>query len=574
MPRTLLKTEDLVVSYRGEDGDTTAVSGVDFSISEGESLAIVGESGCGKTSIALALMGLLPENAVEIQGSAVLNGKDLTSLSPAQLRQVRGQQLSMIFQDPMTSLNPYLRIGLQVAEPLLYHRGMKKSEAMKAAAGLLDSVGFPSPEEQLQRYPHEFSGGMSQRAMIASALSCSPDLLIADEPTTALDVITQDKVLRVLQAMRSERNMALLLITHDLGIVASIADRVAIMYEGRFVETGSVYDIFKDPQHDYTRSLLAAVPRLDRDKSTRLASVATEHSAMETGAAPRSSRSQAEDSRGNNASTRTPLVKVEDLTVDFHPRTRSEKTETVRAVDNVSLEIMEGDVIGLVGQSGSGKSTLVRAILQLIRPTSGKVIYQGRDLTSLQESAVRQVWRDLQVVFQDPYGSLNSRMTAGQIISRPLLNYAVVPRKEIRERIEELMETVQLDPAWLNRYPHEFSGGQRQRIGIARALASNPKVLFCDEPVSALDVSIQADIINLLQDLSREFSLTLLFISHDLAVVRHIADRVAVMNQGRIIEWLCADDICREASHPYTRELLDAIPIPDPTVHRIEAAKE
>lgn len=567
MSGTLLKTEDLVVRYHGQDGEVTAVAGVDFCIAEGESLAIVGESGCGKTSVALALMGLLPTKTVDVQGKASFSGSDLLSLSRSEIREIRGQDISMIFQDPMTSLNPYLRIGLQVAEPLMHHRGMRKRAAREAAARLLESVDFTSPLEHLRRYPHEFSGGMCQRAMIASALSCSPKLLIADEPTTALDVITQDRVLRVIQEMRGKQDMALLLITHDLGIVASIADRVAIMYNGKFVETGTVHEIFSNPQHDYTRSLLAAVPRLDRDKSIRLASVQKVKNpsapSIEGGPAPQDSPTPPE----SNA-----LIQVEDLSVHFHLKTPAGDSDTLKAVDNVSLKIKPGEVLGLVGQSGSGKSTLVRAILQLIKPTLGSVSYEGRELTTLPESAVRQVWKDLQLVFQDPYGSLNSRMTAGQIISRPLLNYRITPRRKTRERVEELLTMVQLEPSWLNRYPHEFSGGQRQRIGIARALACNPKVIFCDEPVSALDVSIQADIINLLQDLREELSLTLLFISHDLAVVRHIADRVAVMNKGKIVEWLKSDDICAEASHPYTKELLAAIPVPDPTVHRIEVA--
>jgi ABC-type glutathione transport system ATPase component len=565
MPRTLLKTENLLVRYHGHDGEVTAVSGVDFSIAEGESLAIVGESGCGKTSVALALMGLFPAKAVDVQGVATLDGRDVLSLPPAKMREVRGQEISMIFQDPMTSLNPYLRIGLQVAEPLIYHRGMRKRAAREAAARLLESVDFTSPMEHLSRYPHEFSGGMCQRAMIASALSCSPKLLIADEPTTALDVITQDRVLRVIQEMRGKQNMALLLITHDLGIVASIADRVAIMHNGGFVEMGTVHEIFSNPQHDYTKALLAAVPRLDGNKSVRLASVQKKEQVLTPAIEGEPTPQHSPTPPKGNA-----LIQVEDLSVHFHLKTPSGESRTIKAVDSVSLEIKHGEVLGLVGQSGSGKSTLVRAILQLIKPTSGRVKYEGRELTALPESAVREVWKELQLIFQDPYGSLNSRMTAGQIISRPLLNYGITPRRKTRERVEELMATVQLDPAWLNRYPHEFSGGQRQRIGIARALACNPRVLFCDEPVSALDVSIQADIINLLQDLTEALSLTLLFISHDLAVVRHIADRVAVMNHGEIVEWLKTDDICAEASHPYTKELLAAIPIPDPTVHRIE----
>ncbi|MBL7114522.1 MAG: ABC transporter ATP-binding protein [Kiritimatiellae bacterium] len=547
----LLNIEALNVRYHGVRGHTDAVRDVSLQIGAGESVAIVGESGCGKTSIALALMGLLPPKQITMNGIIHFNNQDLLSMTTKEIRRIRGRDMAMIFQDPMTSLNPYLRIGMQIAEPLWTHTPMRHAAARKEAIQLLDSVGFDNSIRDTQTYPHQLSGGMCQRAMIASALACAPKLLIADEPTTALDVITQDQVLSLIRTKQSEHGMALLLITHDLGIVAQTCERVAVMYQGQIVETGTTKTIYENPQHDYTRALLDAVPRLDGPRVHHLRTVGKE-----------TTPKQREEKKQSIQSTQRVVLDIKNLSVHF--RSGRRHMRTVKAVDHVSFALNEQEVLGLVGQSGSGKSTLIRALLQLETPTTGEVFLKDWKLKNLTQRERHKLWQQMQMVFQDPYGSLNARLTAGRIIAEPLKNFSVVPRRQTRARVEELMALVQLDPAWQNRYPHEFSGGQRQRIGIARALACNPHILFCDEPVSALDVSIQAEVLNLLRDLKEQLNLTIIFVSHDLAVVRHVADRVAVMHRGKIVEWLDADRIVASASHPYTQQLMKAVPIPDP----------
>lgn len=564
----LLDVNDLHVTYRTHEGSVHAVRGIDFSVAPRGALAIVGESGCGKTSVAMALMGLLNARHATVKGQARLAGAgDLPTLPAAALRRVRGNRVGMIFQDPMTSLNPYLRVGLQIREPLDVHRDMSASAARDEAARLLETVGFEPPiGPHLRRYPHELSGGMCQRAMVASALACSPSLLIADEPTTALDVITQDQVLSLIRRKREEHAMALLLITHDLGIVAGTCDHVAVMYAGEIVEYGPIDRIYGHPEHPYTRALLGAVPRLDRPRARRLQTIVSETADTPASVAA-ATASSTPASPPPPAPASEPVVAVRDLVVTFRDRSALpwRRPATVNAVDHVTLEVASGESLGLVGQSGSGKTTLVRAVLGLLPAAAGSIRCRGRDVTRDDGAAVlRERWRDMQLVFQDPYGSLNSRLTVGETLLRPLRHYRVVPRRERRAEVARLLSLVRIDPSWQNRFPHELSGGQRQRVSIARALAPRPSVLLCDEPVSALDVSIQADVLNLLADLREELGLTILFISHDLAVVRHVADRVAVMHRGRIVEMLAADDIGRAATHPYTRRLLDAVPVPDP----------
>ncbi|NQZ68161.1 MAG: ABC transporter ATP-binding protein [Lentisphaeria bacterium] len=520
MNDTVLNIKDLSVTYHSDMGKVNAVNKISFDIKRGESFGIVGESGCGKSTVALSLMRLFNERHVDLEGEINYQEKNILELSKGDLRALRGNQIAMIFQDPMTSLNPYLKIGLQVAESLMLHKGLSYKDALKEAISLLDSVGIPNPQSRVQQHPHEFSGGMRQRAMIASAISCQPDILIADEPTTALDVITQEQVLKLIKDLQIKNNMSLILITHDLGVVANTCDRVAVMFDGEIVELNTVQEIFNNPQHDYTKALLAAVPRIDR-KQARLNSI-------------ENSDEQKEISKRTISDTI--VVRTENISVTFQDKGFFSKGEKVEAVKNVSLDLHEGEVLGLVGQSGSGKSTFIRACLG-IAPMSNEssVIINGTKIEFNDKKQLRAYRKDCQMIFQDPFASLNPRMTVAQIVAEPLINYRIMNRKDADKRVVELLEKVKFNPDWRVRFPHEFSGGQRQRVGIARALALNPKILYCDEPVSALDVSVQADVINLLKDLQAEMNLSMIFISHDLAVVRHIADRIAVMHEGEIV---------------------------------------
>jgi peptide/nickel transport system ATP-binding protein len=535
-------------------------------------------------------------------------------LSRRRLQAIRGHKIAMVFQDPMTSLNPYLKIGVQVTEQICRHLKYSNSKARAHAISMLEAVGIPNPSERVNHYPHEYSGGMRQRSMLAIALSCGPDLLIADEPTTALDVTTQAQILNLIRNELKRREMSLLLISHDLGVVAGLCERVAVMYAGKIVEEGTVKDIYARPCHPYTRALLNAIPKLNGEKSAHFYSILGQPPDL-TGLAdegcafsPRCyfARDQCKikspelkiDSRGHSHRCHFELsLSEEKRNEEFKPGEleRGEKqtmlslehvkvhypitkrlgmrrgAAMIRAVDDVSLRLYEGEILGLAGESGCGKSTLVRAVLQLVRPSGGNVIFQGKDLTSLGGESLRRIRSNIQLIFQDPYASLNPRLTAWQNIAEPLVNFQLADRKEAVKEAERLMELVGLLPSWSMRYPHQFSGGQRQRIGIARALALKPKLILCDEPVSSLDVSIQAQILNLLKNLRRQLKLSLLFISHDLGVVRQFSDRVAIMYLGRIVE--CADTsrLYNTAKHPYTRSLLNAIPVPDPV---LEAKRE
>jgi peptide/nickel transport system ATP-binding protein len=529
----LLSVRDLAVSFEADDGATRAVDGLSLDLAQGEILALVGESGCGKSVTALALMGLLAPNAVTT-GSARYGASELIGASDDVLRELRGEELAMIFQDPLSSLNPVLRIGGQISEQILAHRSVSRDEARAQAIELLDRVGIPQPRERVDAYPHELSGGMRQRVMIAMALSCEPKILIADEPTTALDVTIQAQILELVRKLRVETGAGVLLITHDFGVVAELADRVAVMEAGRIVEQGAVEDVFERPQHAHTQRLLAAVPRLDGPLHER---------AIVTGA-------------------EGPVLALENLEVSFPVRGRRLRrggAPPLRAVDSVTLSIDVGETVGLVGESGCGKSTLARAAVRLIEPTGGSVSFAGRDITRAGRRELDSLRAQLQIVFQDPYGSLNPRKRARDIVGLPL-RLRGASKAETAARVDELLERVRLEPAHADRWPHEFSGGERQRLGIARALALNPRFVVLDEPVSALDVSVQAQILDLLDELQRDLGLSYLFISHDLSVVRRVSDRVAIMRAGKLVEIASAAELYATPGHAYTAELLRAVP--------------
>jgi len=555
--KKILQIKNLRVVYKSLLEEVEAVAGIDLDLYAGEALAIVGESGSGKSTVAYSLMGLHDSKRVNVEGEILFNGQNILNNSTSQWQDLRGKDISMIFQNPMSSLTPYLTIGKQVMEPILRHASKSVDTAKKDAIDLLNEVEISDVETSFDSYPHQLSGGMKQRVMIASAVSAQPKILIADEPSTALDVIIQAKVLRLMKKELVKRGMSLVFITHDLSVVAGLCDRVVVMYQGRVVESAPVNKLFAEPEYEYTKRLLSAVPRIDK----RVDLLATD-----------------EHNRNNNetvanikpSSKNKTIISIKDLHVEFKKRKGvfSSKSEITKAVNGVSLELYKGEVLGLVGQSGSGKSTLIRSIAGLVKPESGSIYYDNKDILQANQKALHAIRRKIQMIFQDPYGSLNPRFVAGRIIAEPLLNYGLMSNKNAFKKVRELMELVQLDPAWMNRYPHEFSGGQRQRISIARALALEPEILLCDEPVSALDVLIQADVLNLLKDLKSRMNLTMLFVSHDLAVVRYIADRVAVMNMGRIVEMKPAADIYSKAEHPYTQQLLDAIPIPDPSIEQ------
>jgi peptide/nickel transport system ATP-binding protein len=542
----LLSVSNLRVGFATEGGRLQAVDGVSFDLAAGEVLAIVGESGSGKSVTAQTLIGLTRSPNASIEGSARLRGAELIDASEAQLQKVRGKEIAMIFQDPMTSLNPVYRVGAQIVEAIQAHRPeVGRNAAWERAVELLDSVGIPDPQRRVESYPYELSGGMRQRAMIAMALALEPEVLIADEPTTALDVTIQAQILRLLEQLNRERNLATILITHDLGVVAEVADRVLVMHAGKIVERGSLDEVFYSPKDAYTRKLLGAVLRLDQAPPLR------------------PSRAEA------------PLLEVTDL-VKHYPLKRGllidRKVDSVRAVDGVSFSVEQGETLGLVGESGSGKSTLSRTVLQLLQPTSGSVRFEGREIAGLSRRQMRPLRPRMQMIFQDPYASLNPRKRVGQIVGDPLRLQGRASGAELRHSVQDLLERVGLLPEHYQRYPHEFSGGQRQRIGIARALALGPKLIVADEPVSALDVSIRAQILDLLGELQDEFGLAYVFVAHDIGVVRHVSDRIAVMHDGKIVEQGPADRVCEQPSDPYTKTLLAAVPVPDPRESRARRA--
>jgi peptide/nickel transport system ATP-binding protein len=554
----LLEVRDLRVDF----GAHRAVRGIDLDIAAGETLALVGESGCGKSATALSLMRLVPAPG-RVTGSVRFDGREVLDLSPRETRALRGRDISMIFQEPMTSLNPVLSIGAQIIETLRQHESLSKEAALRRAVELLDLVHVPEPHRRVSDYPHELSGGQRQRVMIAMAVACRPRLLIADEPTTALDVTIQARILDLLDELRRDLSMSLLLITHDLGVVAQHADRVAVMLAGEKVEEAPVERLFTQPKHAYTRGLLGASLNLSSEvhyREWKLPEIRHASSAdgkpvfNVTPLAPRNPLPAAA-ATGRDSE---PLLSVSNLSVEYAHR---HGKGALRAVDGVSFDIAKGETVGLVGESGCGKSTLSRAILRLVPVSGGAIRLRGTDLAPLAESALRPHRRHVQMVFQDPYASLNPRRTVGEILETVLAVNGFGDARLRRARAAAMLDRVGLPNTALARYPHEFSGGQRQRIGIARALVLEPALLICDEPVSALDVSIQAQILNLLVELKRDLGLAYLFISHDLSVVRYIADRVHVMHGGRIVESGHHREIWRAPQHAYTRTLLDAVPV-------------
>jgi peptide/nickel transport system ATP-binding protein len=556
----VLSVRDLQTSFRTDGKWQPVVQKISFDIAPRETLAIVGESGSGKSVTSLSIMRLLDRTTSRIEGSIRLGGRDLLSLSERQMRDVRGRDVAMIFQEPMTSLNPIFTVGNQIAEAILCHdRTMSHSAAYAEALRLLEKVRIPSARARMDEYPHQFSGGMRQRVMIAIALACRPKLLIADEPTTALDVTIQGQVLDLVKVLQEEEEMSVLFITHDMGVVAEVADRTVVMYRGEAVETGTTEDIFLRPGHVYTRRLLAAVPKLGSmsgyDKPMRFPQL--DGRAEE----PMPARHiEAASALGK------PVLEVVNLTTRFDIRKGAfgNLTGRVHAVENVSFTLQAGETLSLVGESGCGKSTTGKSIMRLVEPTSGSVLVDGADVLALDRLAMRQLRRNVQMIFQDPFGSLNPRMTVGAAIAEPYLSHKMGTRRRATEKVADLLTRVGLSPDMGKRYPHEFSGGQRQRVCIARALALDPKVIIADESVSALDVSVKAQVLNLLLELQASMDLAFLFISHDMAVVERVSHRVAVMYLGEIVEIGPRQAIFENPQHPYTKKLMAAVPIPDP----------
>jgi len=589
----VLSIRDLYVGFRLQGTVVPAVRGASFSVTRGATVALVGESGSGKSTVAQAIMGILPKVG-EIESGEILyrdpktpeHAVDIAKLDREghQMRMIRGGHISIIFQEPMTSLSPVHTVGDQVGEALHLHRDVDRATGRELTIEALRLVGFPNPTGAYRNYPFELSGGLRQRAMIAMALVCRPAILIADEPTTALDVTIQAQILKLLRDLQAEFNMAVLMITHDLGVVANLADDMVVMYHGTVVESGPCEELFRAPQHPYLKALFTAVPRTNMPRGERLVPIRK----IEPGETRLLKRRAVHDGGVQSADTNggtAPLLSVRDLSKTFTLRKQgffgSEKRQ-IFAVDNVSFDVLRGECFGLVGESGCGKTTASKLILRALTPDKGEVIYndgtKSTNVFDLGNDALFAYRRKVQFIFQDPFGSLNPRMTALDLISEPLIVHNIGTTEERVELVKELMRLVGLDIRFLRRYPHSFSGGQRQRLGIARALALQPDLLICDEPVSSLDVSIQAQILNLLKDLQREFGLTYLFISHNLAVVDYMADRIAVMCDGRLVELAPRDALFRRAVHPYTRTLLAAVPNPDPDrrldFRRIMAARE
>ncbi len=601
----LLSITDLTVRFALPDRTVYAVNGVDINVHAGEVFALVGESGSGKSVSMLSVMGLVPSPPGIVEGSIRFEGRELTGLSRRQMNKIRGAHIGMIFQDPMSSLNPVHPVGRQIAEALRLHRDVSRSEAMDRAIHLLERVGIPNARGRVRDYPHEFSGGMRQRVMIAIALACSPKLLIADEPTTALDVTVQRQIVALVKELQSELGMAVVWITHDLGVVAEIADRVAVMYGGRIMESGRSKDVYGTATHPYTSGLLRSIPRIDTPTSAWLPEIPGTPSAilerlescpfhtrcpmgendctgglpdLETAGAndhlsaclhlakvgdgrelwPVDEAARASDTAGSDEV----VVSIKDLKVHFpvHRGGKDRRRTMVRALDGVDLNVRHAKTLGVVGESGCGKSTLGRTLVGLVEPTAGDIRVKGEPLNS--RSGPHR--RTIQMIFQDPFSSMNPGMRVGDIVAEPLRIHRIGSAEERAERVGGLLEQVGLSRDAVIRHPHEFSGGQRQRIAIARALAANPEVIVCDEPVSALDVSVQAQIVNLLHETQQEFGVSLIFIAHDLAVVRHISHEIAVMYLGQIVERAPRDEIYEEPLHPYTKALLAAVPVPNP----------
>ena len=623
MNTPLLQIKDLHTDIEIRNGVVRALSGVDLHVNPGETLGIVGESGSGKTMTALSLMGLLPQGGKVSSGSIILDGQDLTKMPLHLKRKMRGTKVGMIFQDPLTSLNPTMKIGLQVCEPLRVHEKLSKRAALARAVEILKRVGMPRPEVVINNYPHQLSGGMRQRVMIAMALVCKPRILIADEPTTALDVTTQMQILDLIDELRDEYKMGVILITHDLGVVAGHTDRVAVMYAGRIVETAPTKTLFTEPKHRYTSSLMAALPERALAAGTKLFSIpgappsltnlpkgcrfaarclwATDecragypdlngdenhtfscfHPVQEGDESPAVLQAMMDSGKAENAVDSTGQISHEVL-LDVKEASRVYESAgsgffkrdkgVVSAVDRVSITVNKGETYGLVGESGCGKSTVGRLIAGLESPSGGAIELDGRDLAKLKGRDAVRIHRDVQMMFQDSYAAMDPRMRIDQILAEPMSIQKTGNARQIAERIMEILEQVGLTEEILDRYPHEFSGGQLQRIGFARSLTLAPDLIVADEPVSALDVSVQAQVLNLMKDLQQELGLSYLFISHDLAVVQYMADRIGVMYLGRIVEEGPAHEVVKNPKHPYTKALIDSIPVPDPEFQHDESA--
>jgi peptide/nickel transport system ATP-binding protein len=570
MSTSLLQINNLQVDFVTEIGTTTAVKDISFTVNRGEIVAIVGESGSGKSVTSLSILQLLPKPPArytngEILFSAGEEGPvNLLTQTPEQMRSIRGNHIAMIFQEPMTSLNPVFTCGHQVQEALRLHLKIGKKEARQKTIDLFKQVRLPNPEQLFSRYPHQLSGGQKQRVMIAMAMSCEPSLLICDEPTTALDVTVQKTILQLIKELQQTKQMGVIFITHDLGVVAEVADRAVVMYRGEIVESGPVANIFKNPQHPYTKGLLACRPVL-HPKGERLPIVSDflEHNRPFDLARYTQAAVEPPVSKEPDTTIKRPFIQVSRLNVWFPSKTSlfGKPLDYVKAVDNIRFEIYKGETLGLVGESGCGKTTLGRTLLGLIQPTSGSVYYDGTDLAKVDAATMKEMRKDIQIIFQDPYSSLNPRLTIGSAIAEPLKVHNIIASgAQRKDRVIELLEKVNLKAEHFHRYPHEFSGGQRQRIVIARALAMNPSFVVCDESVSALDVSVQAQVLNLLNDLKAEMGFTIVFISHDLSVVRYISDRIMVMNKGRIEEIGDAEQIYFHPQKEYTKQLIASIP--------------
>jgi len=556
---------NLRVEFQTKDGPVVGVEDVSFEIAAGETVCVVGESGSGKSVSSLSLMRLVEFGGGEIAGGQLIFDRkeggetDLAKSDQSLMRHVRGNEIGMIFQEPMTALNPVFTVGRQLTEGLRVHKNMSKSQAEARALELLKQVRIPEPERRLKQYPHELSGGMRQRVVIAMALACEPRLLIADEPTTALDVTIQAEILALIDRLKRETRTAVMFITHDMAVVAQMADRVVVMFRGNKVEEGPVEEIFANPQHDYTKALLAAVPKLGEMKGKALPEPMRLLGVEQKNTAPIEGQSE-------------PLLKVRNLTTRFDVKggLLRRTVAQVHAVEDVSFDVNKGQTLSLVGESGCGKSTAGRSILRLVEPLSGEINLDGTDVMALGQEALRNARQDMQMIFQDPFASLNPQMQLMDQVAEPLLNYGKRSKSEIRDRVEMLFDRVHLPKSFLRRYPHELSGGQRQRVAIARALALNPKLIIADEAVSALDVSVQAQVLNLMMELQADLGLSFLFISHDMAVVERVSHRVGVMYLGRIVEIGSRAQVFENPQHPYTQALLKAVPIADPTNRKSE----
>ncbi|ARC56300.1 Glutathione import ATP-binding protein GsiA [Frondihabitans sp. 762G35] len=562
----VLEVTDLDVDFAVDNVWVPAVKKLNYRIKRGEVMALVGESGSGKSVSSMSVLDLLPRNS-RVNGSIKLNGREIRNLPAAQMRQIRGGDVAVIFQEPMTALNPVFTVGFQIVETLRMHFGISPHEARDRAIELLRLVELPDPEKAFNSYPHQLSGGQRQRAMIAQSISCDPGLLIADEPTTALDVTVQAEILDLIRSLRDRLGSAVLLITHDMGVVADLADHIAVMRQGEVVEAGPTLQIFRDPQHEYTKALLAAVPHLgqggDSDSVVDITETLAETVEQQDGTHTVSEREEYEKRAAEP--TGKPVLEFDDVVIEYPGRGR---VKAFRAIDHVSLTVHKGEVVGLVGESGSGKTTLGRAGIGLLPITEGRLDVVGTDLSKSTRSLVRQVHKNAGIVFQDPSSSLNPRMTIGESIAEPLLLAKKSKGQGLVREVETLLDSVKLPRSYRTRYPHELSGGQKQRVGIARALALRPELLIADEPTSALDVSVQATVLELLRELQREFQFACLFITHDLAVIDILADRIAVMHKGRLAEVGTRDEILRRPQDPYTQRLIAAVPLPDPEVQR------